>query len=131
MMSARWSALVAAAMLFSGLACAKPTKVIVNPNKAELYAIGSTKSLAVSVLDQKDREMKNIKLEFQSSSPEVAEVDKGGMVTAKSSGETTVTARVGKISGTASILVKAVKDISLALPESGAAGWRGPPSPSS
>ena len=125
MMSKRWSAQFVAATLLLGLACAKPTKVVVQPSHVELYAIEGTKSLAVSVLDQKDREMKIVKLEFQCSAPEVATVDKSGIVTAKSSGEATVTARVGSISGTASILVKAVKDLSLGLPESGASGVAG------
>jgi len=125
MMSTRWSALFVAATLLSGLACAKPTKVVVKPTRVELYTINSTKNLEVSVLDQKDREMKKVKLEFQCSAPEVATVDKTGIVTAISSGEATVTARVGSISGTASILVKAVKDLSLSLPESGASGVAG------
>jgi uncharacterized protein YjdB len=55
----------------------------------------------------------------------VAVVDKTGIVTAKSSGEAIVTARVGRISGTASILVKAIKELSVGLPESGASGVAG------
>ena len=125
MVSRQRMALVLAASLILGLACAKPTKVIVKPGKVDLYQIDGTKSLSVSVLDQKDREMKKAKIEFQSSAPEVAAVDKNGLVTAKSSGEATITAKVGRISGSTSIAVKAIKEISLAPPESGVVGMAG------
>jgi hypothetical protein len=125
MVSKRQLALFLGALLGLGLACAKPTKVVVKPSRVDLYVIDGTKSLSVSVLDQKDREMKKVLLDFESSAPEVATVDKNGIVTAKSSGEAIVTARAGRISGTASIVVKAVKDINLVLPESGAVGVAG------
>jgi uncharacterized protein YjdB len=121
MVSRRFLALVLAGLAF-GLACSKPTKVSVKPTKVELYAVDSSKGLSISVLDQKDREMKNPKIEYRSSAPEVATVDNSGLVTAKSSGEATVTARVGAVSGSAVVVVKAAKEITLGLSESGATG---------
>lgn len=111
--------------LIFGAACAKPTKVTVSPKEFVLHDPGGSKTLAVTVLDQKGRPMDKAKVLFSSSAPEVAEVDGAGKVTAKGSGDAVVTATCGKVSGTSEAHVRLVASISLAQPELGVSGPAG------
>lgn len=114
-----------ALVLLFAAACSKPTKVEVKPKRVELFALESAQTLDVAVLDQKDRPVKKVKLAYKSSAPEVADVDAAGKVTAKGSGEAVVTASIGEVSGTTTVVVRAVKSITLGLPEGGAVGSAG------
>lgn len=111
-----------AVVLLIAAACSKPAKVELKPKRVELFALDAVQSLEATVLDQKNRTMKKIKLTFESSAPEVADVDKNGKVTARSSGEAVITASTGTVSGTATVVVRAVKTVTLALPEGGVVG---------
>lgn len=116
--------ILGAALLWTA-ACSKPAKVEVKPARVEMLALDSTQTLDVAVLDQKGRPIKKAKLSYKSSDPAVADVDASGKVAAIGSGEATVTASVGDVSGTATVVVRGVKSITLALPEGGAVGCAG------
>lgn len=120
----RRSSLLLMCVAVSGLAlsCSKPAKVVITPKIVVLRDLNATKTLNVQVLDAKDRGMDKVKLTFSSSAPEVAEVDKTGKVTAKSSGDTVITASTEKISGTMEVRVRVVSSITLKAPDEGAIG---------
>jgi uncharacterized protein YjdB len=116
---------VAGAALILGTACSKPTKVQVSPKEFVLHDPGGSKVVTATVLDQKDRPMAKAVVKFSSSAPEVAEVDAGGKVTAKGSGEAVITASCGKASASSEAHVRLVTSLKLALPDSGASGPAG------
>lgn len=111
------------------LACSKPTKIIFKPDKFVLYDVGATRSLSVTVMDQKDNTMSKVKVTFLSSAPEVADVGPDGKVTAKSSGEAIITATTGKLTATSTCTVKVVRSLQLGLPDSGTLGLAGTTAP--
>lgn len=125
MVSTKWAFLLASVALVSGVSCSKPTKVTVTPKQVLLNDAGSGKNLQASVFDQKDRPMEKAKVIFVSSAPDVAEVDETGKVTAKSTGETTVTATCGKASGAATVLVHLVSSLKVSGGEGGISGLAG------
>jgi len=117
--------LVAAMALVAGLACSKPARVTLSPKQILLNDSGASKTLQVAVFDAKDRPMGKAKVTFASSSPEVAEVDAGGKVIVRLSGEAIITATSGKVSGTAKVVSHLVSSLKLELPEGGAKGPAG------
>lgn len=125
MVSTKWAFLLASVALVSGVSCSKPARVTVTPKQVILNDAGSGKSLQASVFDQKDRPMEKAKIAFASSAPYVAEVDATGKVTAKASGEATVTATSGKASGTATVLVHLVSSLKVSTGAEGARGLAG------
>ena len=121
----RWVFLLAATALVAGLACSKPAKVTLSPKQVTINDSGATRILQATVFDAKDRPMEKAKVTFASSSPEIAEVDAGGKVTVRSSGDTVITATCGKVSGAAKVTVRIVSSLKLELPEGGARGPAG------
>ena len=113
------------AALILGAACAKPTKVEVSPKELVLHDPGGSKTLTVTVFDQKNRPMDKAKVKFSTSAPEIAEVDEAGKVTAKGSGEATITASCGRASGSSEARIRLVTSIKLSLPDSGVSGPAG------
>lgn len=121
----RWALALAATGLALGLACAKPTKITVAPKQIVMNDAGGTKTLLATVFDQKDRPMEKAAVTFTSSAPDVAEVDAAGKVTARGSGEATITATSGKASGQAKLIVHIVSALNLAAPQDGVKGPAG------
>lgn len=121
----RWGVLLAATALVAGLACSRPARVTLSPKQILLNDSGASKTLQAEVFDAKDRPMEKAKVTFVSSSPEVAEVDAGGKVTVRRSGEAIITATSGKASGTAKVVSHLISSLKLELPEGGAKGPAG------
>jgi uncharacterized protein YjdB len=118
-------AFCAAALVVVLAGCSKPASVTVIPKSVLLRDAGGTKDLSVTVLDAKGRAMEKVKPIFKSSAPEVADVDATGKITARGSGDAVITATVGRISGQATVRVRLVSAIKLALPPGGAVGPMG------
>lgn len=112
--------LVLAVAAFVG--CAKPTRIEIKPAEVVLRDAGASRTLNVTVFDQKDRPMEKAKLAFASSSPEVAQVDGEGKVSAVSSGEAVVTVTSGKASASVPVRVQIVSTLDFTLPEGGFVG---------
>ncbi len=106
-----WTILLVAAALVAGLGCAKPAKVTLSPKQLVLNDAGGSKTLTAAVFDKKDRPMEKAEVKFTSSAPEIAEIDATGKVTARGSGEATVTATSGKVSGEAKVIVHIVSSL--------------------
>jgi alpha-amylase len=53
---------------------------------------GDTATLAATALDSDGNPVSGVSIEFESSAPDVASVDNGGLVTARTAGTTTITA---------------------------------------
>jgi len=122
----RLSGFVAACVLASlCMACAKPTRIAILPKDFVLRSKGASRLVQATVLDQKDRPMDKVKISYESSDPSVAKVNGNGKVTAEKSGETTITVKAGKLSGTVHVTVKIIASLALSLPQSGAVGLRG------
>lgn len=119
MRSRTWIILLVAAVLVTGLGCAKPAKVTITPKQVVLNDAGGTKSLTAAVFDKKDRPMEKAVVRFSTLAPEIAEVDATGKVTAKGSGETTVTATAGKASGECKVIVHIVSSLKFEQPVDG------------
>lgn len=120
-----WGVLVAATALVAGLACSKPARVTLSPKQVLINDSGASRTFQATVFDAKDRPMEKAKVTFASSSPEIAEVDAGGKVTVRISGDAVITATCGKVSGTAKVVAHIVSSLNLELPEGGAKGPAG------
>ena len=86
---------------------------------------GGSKILVAQVFDEKDRPMEKAVVKFASSAPDVAQVDDSGKVTAKGSGEATVTATSGPASGECKVVVHIVSSLKIEPVEGGCNGPAG------
>jgi uncharacterized protein YjdB len=94
------AALVLAAAFAAGCA-QKPASVRVNPGKQTIYGMKRSRAVTAEVLDKKGEVMPGVIVEWSSSKPAVATVDKvTGSVKTVAPGRTIVTAKTGEISGT-------------------------------
>ena len=82
-----------------------PTTLTISPASATLHSLGETAQLTAEVRDQNGYTMANAAVAWMSSDPSVATVVASGLVTAVANGTTTVTARAGSASGTATVTV--------------------------
>jgi len=89
-----------AVIFLAGLvACSKkPASIQVTPRKLSLYGLERGERLTARVLDSKGREIAEAKPTWSSSQGNVATVDEGGRVVAKSEGKATIAARLGDLS---------------------------------
>lgn len=92
----------AALLLAFAAACArKPASIRVNPGKQTIYGMKRTRAVAAEVLDKKGEVMPGVAVEWSSSKPAVATVDKvTGSVKTVAPGRAVITAKAGEISGT-------------------------------
>ncbi|WP_419163525.1 leucine-rich repeat domain-containing protein [Candidatus Palauibacter sp.] len=87
------------------VATAEPATVVVTPKTVSLTALGETVQLSADVRDQIERPLPNAAVSWLSGDTTVVTVDSTGLVTAKGSGATTVTATAGGVSGEARLSV--------------------------
>jgi Tol biopolymer transport system component/uncharacterized protein YjdB len=89
-----------------------PTKQIatvqVTPATAAVTALGRTVSFSAQTLNASGAPVSGLRVIWTSSAPSIATVDSAGFVTAMAAGEAIIAARVGTISGSASITVTQV-----------------------
>ncbi len=76
-----------------------PTTMAVSPDTVRFTAIGQTEQLAAEVREQSGRVMGEAIVSWASGDTMVAAVDSAGLLTAMGGGTTTVTAKVGDVSG--------------------------------
>ena len=96
------AALLLAVLAVSTSACArKPASIRLNPGKQTIYGMKRTRAVAAEVLDKKGEVMPGIAVEWSSSKPAIATIDKvTGSVKTVAPGRTIVTAKAGEISAT-------------------------------
>ena len=81
------------------------SRIEVEPSSAKLTSVGATEQLTATVYDANNDVIGGASVAWTSSDTSVATVDTDGLVTAESSGSTTITATSGGKSGRASITV--------------------------
>jgi hypothetical protein len=97
-------------------ACGPSVKTVsVEPAKVTLDAKGATVQLKAVAKDDKGNPIDptKVKVAWSSAAPQTAAVDETGVLTAQRSGETTVTASVGEVKGTAPVVVSIPASISV------------------
>jgi len=82
-----------------------PTTVNLLPALAELDAVGATRNLLLEVLDQDGNAMTGQRVTWSSSNTGVASVSAEGVVMAEGNGTATVTAAVGRATGSMTVVV--------------------------
>lgn len=107
-----------AAVLFAlvAAACGPSVKsVSVEPAKVTLDAKGATVQLRAVAKDDKGNPVDpaKVKVAWSSAAPATAAIDETGVLTAQRSGETSVTAAVGDVKGTAPVVVSIPASISV------------------
>ncbi|MDD5309997.1 MAG: Ig-like domain-containing protein, partial [Deltaproteobacteria bacterium] len=75
----------------------KPASIEVTPANVTVNSADEAPTLTARVLDEAAQEIPNVQVAWTSSDPAVAEVDATGKVTAKKSGEATVTVAAGEV----------------------------------
>ncbi len=75
-----------------------PTRITITPATATLTAVGQTRKLTASVLDQNAQPIAGANVSWSSSSTAVATVTSQGLVTAVMNGVARITARAGNVS---------------------------------
>ncbi len=97
-------------------ACGPSVKsVSVEPAKVTLDAKGATTQLRAVARDDKGQpiDATKVKVAWSSAAPQTAAVDESGLLLAQRSGETAVTASVGEVKGTASVVVSIPASVSV------------------
>jgi uncharacterized protein YjdB len=97
-------------------ACGPSVKSIsVEPAKVTLDARGATVQLKAVARDDKGNPVDptKVKVAWSSGAPQTAAVDEAGVLTAQRSGETTITAAIGEVRGTAPVVVSIPASISV------------------
>ena len=89
----------------SGTTAPRPALVVVTPATSLLVGVGATIEFAVDVTDANGSPVDGLPVSWSTAHPSVATVDGSGLVTAVSSGMTTVEAVAGDPAGSASIEV--------------------------
>ncbi len=113
-MSARRVLAFATVFALLGVACAKkPASVRVNPAKQTIYGLKRTKSVAAEVLDKNGQAIPGVPVEWDSSKPAVATVDRTGSLKTVAAGRAVVTAKAGPLSGSGTVDV--VDAVSIAV----------------
>ena len=90
---------VALLSLVAGLsACSqRAARVDVTPKKLKIYGLDRPQRLTARLLDKKERPLELGTPNWSSAGPEVASVDSGGLVTPKSEGKTTISAKYAPV----------------------------------
>lgn len=113
--------------LLTLLACGEPTpagtvptrqivtRIAIAPSSAQV-AVGATIVLSASVRDQQDSVVPGASVSWRSSSPSVASVSSGGVVTGVSAGTATIVAAAGGVSGTIPVTVVAASEFKTSVP---------------
>ncbi len=98
--------------LFGSAACSRrAARIDVTPKKLKIYGLDRPQRLTARLLDSKERPLELGTANWESAGPDVATVDSGGLVTPKSQGKTTVTARYDKVSTQIPVEVVDIKSV--------------------
>ena len=90
---------VAFLSLLGPFACSRrAARIDVTPKKLKIYGLDRPQRLTARLLDSKERPLELGTANWESAGPDVATVDSGGLVSPKSQGKTTVTARYDRVS---------------------------------
>ena len=89
----------------------KPVSITLSRDEVVLTALGANHQVEASVFDANQNVM-SVALIWESSFPEVAEVDEDGRITARANGTVTVTVTTGSISGSIAVTVRAPLTVS-------------------
>ena len=82
-----------------------PTRITITPATVTLAAVGQTRKLTASVLDQNGQLIASANVSWSSSSTAVATVSSQGLVTAVMNGTAQITARAGNASASVTVTV--------------------------
>ncbi|HEY6065832.1 MAG TPA: Ig-like domain-containing protein [Thermoanaerobaculia bacterium] len=103
---------VALLSLFGSFACSRrAARIDVTPKKLKIYGLDRPTRLTARLLDSKERPLELGTANWESAGPDIATIDSGGLVTPKSEGKTTVTARYDKVSTQIPVEVVDVKSV--------------------
>ncbi len=89
------------------------TTIEITPVNPPLINVGRALRLSVTVRDPRNNVIAGVRVNWTSSNPSVATVSSTGLVTALRHGRTAITARVGRLSHTVSIVVPDTTDPSI------------------
>jgi hypothetical protein len=104
--------LLSVVSLFGPSACSRrAARIDVTPKKLKIYGLDRPQRLTARLLDSKERPLELGTANWESAGPDVVTVDSGGLVTPKSQGKTTVTARYDKVSTQVPVEVVDVKSV--------------------
>ena len=124
--------LVGILLIAAASACArKAARIDVLPHRLKIYGLDRPSRLNARILDKKGQPLEIGTANWQTQDAAVAEVDSGGLVTPKSEGKTTVTAKYDTVTTQIPVEVVDVKSIEIqpaALRLVGPAGSRDSPS---
>ncbi len=97
--------------------CSKTAaRIEVSPKKLKIYGLDHPQRLTARLLDKKDNPLEIGTANWESSRPAVATVDTGGLVSPKSQGKTTITARYQKVSTEVPVELFDVKAVEVSPP---------------
>ena len=85
-----------------------PTSINLSAGAITFSALGATRQLTATVIDQSGTPMSGISIEWSSADSKVATVTSGGMVTAARNGATAITARAGPATAVSTVTVHQV-----------------------
>ncbi|MGI9039767.1 MAG: Ig-like domain-containing protein [Gemmatimonadales bacterium] len=104
-----YGALLALGLLLSGCGGGPepsvPTTITLDPATLDFSAVGETRQLSPTVLDQRGDPLEGTPVTWTSSDPAVSTVDAAGLVTAQGAGMAQVTVSAGGASGAATVVV--------------------------
>ncbi|MDQ2980164.1 MAG: Ig-like domain-containing protein, partial [Acidobacteriota bacterium] len=100
------------ALLVLAPACSRrAARIDVSPKRVKIYGLDRPQRLTARLLDKKERPLELGTANWESSKPDVATVDSGGLVTPKAEGMTTITAKYDKVSTQVPVEVVDVKSV--------------------
>ena len=79
--------------------------VQISPDTLNFSSLAQTSQLSATALDTLGNEVTGVTFAWASSDGTIASVDQTGQVTSVGAGEATITATVGQVSGTATVIV--------------------------
>ena len=84
----------------------KPTTIVIRPTTDLVFgSVGVTRQLSVTVFDQEDRALENVRVTWSSSDSSIVVVDSLGLITTTGRGSALITAKAGDASATKEIVV--------------------------
>jgi hypothetical protein len=80
-----------------------PTRITISPSNAAVDALGVNTTFVAAVTDANNNPIANPAIQWSSSDQNVATIDGSGTATSRGNGRTTITARAGSLSATATL----------------------------
>ncbi len=117
MRPARFASILPLLLLALAAGCSKrAARVEVSPKKLKIFGLDRPQRLTARLLDKKGNPLEIGTANWESSRPAVVTVDAGGLVSPKSEGKATITARYEKVSTDIPVEVVDVKAIEVSPP---------------